>query len=142
MLGNGQYYCLSLSEEKSSIKLSIILLPDNQHSSKERKELLDYVQSKLEAVIADFLPATKKPVAYIPCCYCDRMHVRLQLLLDGKQQHCSAVKDKPLPKNHYCHLVTDQGEYSIPCALYCHYIPLLIADDQIATRPPKQIKSK
>ena len=115
VLGNGQYYCVSLSEEKSSIKLSIILLPDNQHSAKERIELLDYFQFKLEAVIADFLQAAKKPVAYIPCCYCDRLHVTLQLLLDGKQQHCSTAEDRPIPKDHYSSLITDQGESTLLC---------------------------
>ena len=60
MLENGQYYCVSLSEEKSSIKLSIILLPDNQHSAKERIELLHNFQFKLEAVIADFFVSCKE----------------------------------------------------------------------------------
>ena len=108
VLSSGQYYCVSLDEEKCSIKLSVILLPDREHSSLERVELLQFFQLKLEEVIADFMPASKLPIGYFPCCYCDQLHARVEALLNGRQQHCT-VKDKPMPKDYYCSLVTDQG---------------------------------
>jgi len=108
VLGAGQYYCVSLAEEKHSIKLSIILLPASKSSSDERKELLHFFQGKLQGMVAEFMPATELPVGYIPCFYCDHLHVEVELLLDGEQQDCPAV-DKPIPPYHYQSLHSDQG---------------------------------
>ena len=110
VLGNGQDYCVSLAEEEHCIKLSIILSADTEHSAEERRDLLEFFQSKLEEIVTDFMPASKMPIAYIPCFYCDQLHARVEVLLEGKQLHCP-VKDKPLPKDYYCSLVTDQGLY-------------------------------
>ncbi|XP_065893921.1 uncharacterized protein [Dysidea avara] len=109
VLGNGQDYCVSLAEEEHCIKLSIILSADTEHSAKERRDLLEFFQSKLEEIVTDFMPASKMPIAYIPCFYCDQLHARVEVLLEGKQLRCP-VKDKPLPKDYYCSLVTDQDE--------------------------------
>ena len=108
VLSRGQYYCISLCEEKYSIQLSFVFLPGGGHLAEHRIELLQYFQSKLEAVMADFMSATTKPVAYIPCCYCNKLHVELKLLLEGEQQHCPR-KNQHLLDHHYCDLVTDQG---------------------------------
>jgi len=88
VLSSGQYYCVSLNEEKSYIKLSVVLLPNCEHSSQERIELLQFFQLKLEEVITEFMPASKLPIGYFPCCYCDQLHARVEALLNGKQQHC------------------------------------------------------
>ena len=108
VLGVGQYYCISLAEEKYSIKLSIVLLPTSKSSSEERKELLHFFQGKLQGMVAEFMPATKLPVGYIPCFHCDRLHAEVELLLNGEQQHCPVV-DKPIPPHHYQSLHSDQG---------------------------------
>ena len=108
VLGNGQYYCINLAEEQYSIKLSIVLLPSHNHSADERKKLLHFFQGTLVSLVAEFMPATKKPIAYIPCFYCDHLHVEVELLLDGQQQDCPVV-DKPIPPQHYQSLITDQG---------------------------------
>ena len=108
VLGSGQYYYLSHNEEKCSIQLSIVFIPDIDHSAKQRKELLKYFQSKLDELMTEFMPAAKKPVANLPCYHCDQLHVELQLLLKGKQQHCP-IKDQPIPKQYYTDLITDQG---------------------------------
>ena len=110
-LGHGQRYCISCCEEKFSVCLSFVFLPTGGHSAERRKELLQYVQTNLEAVMEDFMSATKKPIAYIPCCYCKDLHVELQLLLEGEQQYCP--KDLlPVPDHYYCDLITDEGLYA------------------------------
>ncbi|XP_065914608.1 uncharacterized protein [Dysidea avara] len=109
VLGNGQYYTVSLAEEKFSIQLSIILLPNTEHSAELRKDLLQYFMSKLDLVVEDFMSAAKKPIAYIPCCFCNQLHLRLSLLLQGKQQHCP-IKNKPLLLKYYRTLVSDEDD--------------------------------
>ena len=111
-LSNGQCYCTSLCEEKNSIQLSFIFLPEGDRLVKYRIALMEYFQSNLEAVMEDFMNATSKPVAYIPCCYCKQLHVEYHLLLEGEQQHCPETK-QPIPQWHYCDLVTDQGTWCI-----------------------------
>ena len=110
-LGHGQCYCISSCEEKFSIRLSFVFLQRGGHLAEHRKELLQYVQANLEVVMEDFMSATKKPIAYIPCCYCKDLHVELQLLLEGEQQYCP--KDmQPVPNQYYCDLITDKGLYT------------------------------
>jgi len=121
VLGSGQYYTVSLAEDKFSIQLSIILLPDTEHSAELRKDLLQYFQSKLDLVMEDFMAAAEKPIAYIPCCFCNQLHLRLEILQQGKQQHCP-YKNKPLPLKYYRTLVSDEGknlQFNV-CLLYRH----------------------
>ena len=111
VLGPGQYYCVSLCKENCSIKLSFVLLPESNHSATQRVELLRYFQSKLGQVMEDFMSATSKAVAYIPCCYCSKLHMELEPLCTGRQQHCPKEL-KPIPMQHYYDLVNDQGLYN------------------------------
>ena len=108
VLGRGQYYCVSLCQEKQSIKLSFVLLPGGNHRAEERIELLQYFQSNLKEVMSDFMSATSKAVAYIPCCYCNELHMEYNSLCAGKQQHCPE-KMQPIPEKHYYDLVNNQG---------------------------------
>jgi len=111
MLGNGQDYCVSLAEEQHSIVLSIILSADTEHSAKERRELLKFFLLKLENVVLDFMPASKMPIAYIPCFYnCNELHAKVEDLLEGKQLRCP-VQNTFIHKDYYCSLVTDKGLY-------------------------------
>ena len=116
VLGPGQYYCVNLCKESNSIKLSFVLLPGGSHSAKQRIKLLQYFQSKLEQVMEDFMSATSKAVAYIPCCYCSQLHMELKSLRVGKQQHCPK-EIQPIPLQHYYDLVNDQG-----CILIVGYV--------------------
>ena len=108
VLGRDQYYCANVCEEKDSIQLSFILLSGGHHSADQRIELLQYFQHKLEMVMEDFMQASTKPVAYIPCCFCDEFHVELQRLIEGQQQHCASI-GKPLPDEHYLDLISNKG---------------------------------
>ena len=108
-LGKGQYYCVSLCEEMCSIQLTFLLHGKNP-SSKQRLELFQYIQKKIELLMVNFMPASRKPKAYIPCYYkdCNKLHVELQLLCDGEDQHCPC-EEKPLPGDYYCDLFPDIG---------------------------------
>jgi len=114
VLGRGQYYCVSLCEEKCSIRVSIVLQPEKNPAAEQRIELLQYFQSKIELVMEDFMNASSKPVAYIPCCYCSEFHLQFELLLEREEQHCpKTVQLQPIPEEYYSDLVTDQGLYFI-----------------------------
>ena len=108
-LGPGQYYCVSLCEELCSIQLTF-LLHGKYHTAKARQELFQYIQSKIELLMNDFMQATTKPEAYIPCYFkdCNKLHVELKLLCDGEDQHCPSVEE-PLPDDYYHDLFHDQG---------------------------------
>ena len=120
-LSNGQCYCISLCEEKCSIQLSFVFLPEGDHLAEQRLKLMKYFQLNVEAVIEDFMNATSKPVAYIPCYYCKRLHVKFQSLFDKQQLHCPD-STKPIPLWYYCDLVSDEGTTNI----IFQYILLLI----------------
>jgi len=110
VLDDGQYYCVSLCEEKCSILVSFILLPGGNHSAKHRIDLLQYFESKLDAVMEDFMNASSKAITYIPCCYCSNFHFKFKLLLEKRRQYCPKIK-RPIPKEYYSDLITDQGLY-------------------------------
>ena len=121
VLGRDQYYCLNICEEKYSLQVSFMLLPGGRHNADLRIEFLKYFESKLGMVMKDFMKASSKPVAYIPCCYCKDLHVEFQLLLEGEQQHC-AIVEKPLPDDYYCDLITNKGVFiRIIYYTYLHY---------------------
>ena len=109
VLGKGQYYCVSLCEELCSIQLTFLLHGKN-HSAKQRQELFQYIQSKIELLMNEFMQAATKPEVYIPCFYkdCNRLHVELKLLCDEEDQHCPYAEN-PLPSDYYCDLFPDQG---------------------------------
>ena len=114
VLGRDQYYCVSVCEEKDSIQLSFILLSGGRHSADQRIELLQYFQHKLGMVMEDFMQASTKPVAYIPCCFCDELHVELQRLIEGQQQHCTSIgKPTCIPDEHYLDLIINKGTLSL-----------------------------
>ena len=113
-LGRGQYYCINQCEEMFSIQLSF-LLHGKDHSSQQRLELFQYIQSKIDQLMQDFMTASTLPNVYLPCYYqeCNELHVELQLLCDGEDQHCPTV-EKPIPDDYYRDLFPNQG-------LYCYY---------------------
>ena len=113
VLGRGQYYCVSLCEELCSIQLTFLLHGKN-HSAQQRHELFQYIQSKIEQLMTNFMTASKKPKAYIPCYYknCNKLHVKLDRLCNGYEQHCP-LEEKPLPDDYYCDLFSDQGNNNI-----------------------------
>ena len=107
-LGRNQYYRINVCEEKYSLQLTFILLPGGQHSAEQRIEFVTCFQNNLEMVMEDFMKASTKPEVYIPCCFCEELHVEFEPLLNGEQQHCASVQ-KPLPDEYYYDLITNKG---------------------------------
>ena len=109
VLGKGQFYCVSLCEELCSIQLTFLLHGKN-HSAKQRQELFQYIQSKIELLMNEFMQAATKPEAYIPCYYkdCNDLHVELQPLHDGEDQYCP-LEEEPIPDDYYRDIFVDQG---------------------------------
>ena len=108
VLSRGQCYCVNLCEEMHSIQLSFVL-NEKGHSSDRRFELFQYIQSKLELLMDDFMQASKKPRVYVPCCFnCKKLHVELQLLRSKEEQYCS-TEDKHIPADYYHDLFPEQG---------------------------------
>ena len=108
-LSRGQCYCISLCEEKFSIQLSFVLEPGGRHLAEHRRELLQYFQSNLEAIMKDFMGATSEPIVYIPCCFCNQLHIKLQSLKDEEQEYCPNHKQSAIPEQHYSDLLKDKG---------------------------------
>ena len=108
-LGPEQYYTISLCEEKCSIQLSF-LQDKKSRSSEQCIDLLKYFEDKLHLLMKDFMQASTKPKAYIPCFYqdCSTLHIELDLLRNGEYQHCPTV-EKLVPREYYCDLFTHQG---------------------------------
>ena len=109
VLDRNQQYCVSLHEDTSSIQLSF-LLHGKDTSAEQRYQLFQYIQSKLELLMNDFMQASTKPKAYVPCCYddCHEFHVELQLLCSKEYQYCP-TEDKSIPDDYYSDLFPDQG---------------------------------
>ena len=113
VLDRNQEYCVSLHEDTSSIQLSF-LLHGKDSSAEQRHQLFQYIQSKLDLLMKDFMQASTKPKAYVPCCYkdCHELHVELQLLCSKEYQYCS-TEEKQIPDDYYSDLFLDQGLHYI-----------------------------
>ena len=111
VLDNKQYYCVSLFEEKSAIQLSF-LLHGKDSSAEHRYQLFQYLQSKIELLMENFMKASTKPKVYVPCYYkdCDELHVELQMVCNKEYQYCP-TEEKPIPDDYYFDLFPDPGLY-------------------------------
>ena len=109
VLDRNQQYCVSLQEDMCSIQLSF-MLHGKDSSAEHRYQLFQYLQSKLELLMNDFMQASTKPNAYVPCYYkdCHKLHVELQLVCNKEYQYCP-TEDKPVPDGYYFDLFYDQG---------------------------------
>ena len=109
VLDRKQEYCVSLCEEMSSIQLSFVL-HGKDSSAEHRYQLFMYIQSKLELLMNDFMQASTKPKAFVPCYYkdCHEIHVELQLLCNKEHQFCS-TKEEFIPDDYYIDLFPHQG---------------------------------
>ena len=112
VLGLGQCYCVSLCEELHSIQLSFVI-SGKDHSADQRFELFQYIQSKIELLMDDFMPASTKPRVYVPCYFnCRKLHLELEHRRNKESQYCS-IEDKHIPADYYLDLFPDKGLYHI-----------------------------
>ena len=93
VLGDDQYYYISLREDKDSICL-IMTLDENGVTTgaylKERRELLKFFRNALENVVKSLSKMSeeeiKLPIAYVPCPQCDRLHFSLDFVCNAKKR--------------------------------------------------------
>ena len=114
VLDRSQQYCVSLHEDTSSIQLSFLLVHGKDSSAEHRYQLFQYIQSKLELLMNDFMQASTKPKPYVPCPYkdCHKLHVELQLVCNKEYQFCP-TEEKPIPDDYYSDLFPNQGWHCI-----------------------------
>ena len=98
ILSPGQFYCVSLSEERKSIQLDVILDKNTETSAKNRSELMEFFQSTLEQICQEVMAAATKPVGYVPCPHCPKLHIKFTNLFKGGVQLC---KTKSVPLDYY-----------------------------------------
>ena len=111
VLNHGQYYSVCLCEEKNSIQVDIILEKSMKMSAENRKQLIDFFQTALEKICNDLIPASSKPIPYIQCPHCDKVHLKLRNLLEGRTLLCNMVS---VHQHYYEDLLREfQGTYHI-----------------------------
>ena len=98
VLNHGQYYSVSLCEEKSTIQVDIILGKSMKKSAENRKLLIGFFQTTLEKICHDIIPASSKPIPYIQCPHCDQAHLKLRNLLEEREMFCNMV---PVHQDYY-----------------------------------------
>ena len=56
--------------------------------------------------MSDFMQASTKPKAYVPCYYqdCNKLHVELQLLCSKDEYQYCPTEEKPVPDDYYSDL--------------------------------------
>lgn len=109
VLNHGQYYSVSLCKEKSSIQVDIILEFSMEKSAENRKELIDVFQETLDNICKDLIPASSKPIPYIQCPHCDKVHLKLRYLREERGWLCNMVT---IDRDYYQDLFRNfQGMY-------------------------------
>ena len=98
ILSPGQFYCLSLCQDRNGIQLDVILDRSTKTSAENRVELMEFFQSTLEQIHQQIMPAATKPIAYVPCPHCSNLHIKYINLFKGGTQLC---KTKPIPLEYY-----------------------------------------
>ena len=123
VLGSDQYYYVTLSEEKDSIRLAITPDEDGIVSItglQERWKLIEFFQAKLWQITTKFMPASDVPESYIPCSLCPILHLKLDEIRTNKNPlRCSRGK---LPANYYKHL----RQYPGKCECILHIATCMI----------------
>lgn len=100
ILSPGQFYCVSLCQERNSIQLDIILDKATKMSADNRKELVEFFQSTLEQTQKQIMAAATKPVTYVKCPHCPNLHIKYANLFKGRQQLCK-TKTECIPLDYY-----------------------------------------
>ena len=98
VLNHDQYYCVNLCVKKNSIQVDIILGRSMKKSAENRKHLIDFFQTMLEKICHDLIPASSKPIPYIQCPHCDKVHLKLRNALEGRAVMCNMT---PVCKDYY-----------------------------------------
>ena len=108
VLGDNQYYYVSLCEEQDSICL--IITPDESGvvtniEYKERRQLVNFFGITLVNIVKSLskMPEEiKLPVAHVPCPQCNELHIELEVVCATKKRALRCRTKIPL--DHYSDL--------------------------------------
>ena len=109
VLGDNQYYYISLNEDQGNICL--IMTPDENNDIvannelDQRIELVQYIRATLISIVKSLSKAADElqlPVPYVPCPQCDRLHFKLDFICDAKKRALRCKKK--LPMGYYSNL--------------------------------------
>ena len=98
ILSPGQFYSVTFCKQMNSIQLDIILDKSMKNSAANRKELVTFFQSTLQQILQEMMPAAAKPIPYVDCPYCPKLHIKYTNLFQGGVQVCNA---EPIPLDYY-----------------------------------------
>ena len=105
-LDNGQCYYLKFLPEKSSICLAIALQKIQPSSAEVRANLIHFLQTNIDAIHNEFLPACTLPIAYVPCQICQQPHIKLEEVKKGYTLIC---KGQSFDEGYYHDLFQMKG---------------------------------
>lgn len=112
VLGEDQYYYVSLCEEQDSICL--IMTPDENGiitdiGLKERRELHKFFDATLINVVKSLSKKSEEiqlPIAHVPCPQCDKLHFRLEVVCATRKRALRCKTKIPLS---YCSDLAEKG---------------------------------
>ena len=116
VLGDNQYYYISLREDQDSICLIMtsdenMIIEDTE--LEERRELVKYCHETLHKIVNSLSKKPDEicePTAYVPCPQCDKLHFRLDFVCSAKKR---ALRCKTkLPFGYYSDLAEKGMVYS------------------------------
>ena len=108
VLNAGQWYFVKFCEEKASIQIDIIMERSYKSSAENRKQLVKFIDGKLQQICGDLMPAAAKPEACVPCPVCNEPHIKYKNLLNGRTDICRK-KQVFIPEDWYRNLFTSAG---------------------------------
>ena len=71
----------------------------------DRAELIDNIVRLLNDIMKVFMPATRRPVLFVPCPLCPTLHITLKQLYAGDIIFCPLSGDDPVLHNYYSNLL-------------------------------------
>ena len=108
VLSAGQWYFVRLCEEKCSIQIDIVTERRDESSAENRRQLITFVDGKLQQICDDLMPAAAKPEACVPCPVCSEPHVKYKSIVLGRTNICRK-KEVFIQEDWYRHLFTSTG---------------------------------
>ena len=102
VLGDDQYYYISLCEDQGSICL--IMTPDENEQVSDaglevRRDLINHINTTLISIIKSISKVSGEfqlPVAYVPCPQCDKLHITLEIVCAAKKRALRCKTKLPL----------------------------------------------
>ena len=103
-LGSHQKYYISRydTEYMKGVKLTITAVGNDADSVQQRWELIQFIDEQLINILKMFMPAETKPLQYIPCPHCVKLHIKIDQI---GTPTCCPHTDKDTPASYYTDLL-------------------------------------